>query len=202
MTAPKEHTVATGGTINTGCVLWLTEKQAAGRARHLQLDDDAKERGPKDAKLKRYEVASPVFFKPGEKVHIEGDLDRGLEIMFGAAGGKTEKAKASQPAEGGDLAEAKAALASVSAEFNSLTDAMTELRGQLTGFGDALVAAEADLAAAEKAKADLGEEPEAKAAEDADKAIAEAEEALSKVEADIGTFVAGFATPTPEGGDK
>ena len=73
--------VALFGNIPSGTQVWLTPQQAGSRSHALAEVETDKTR--KDRKL--YVTNQQLGFKAGEELAIEGDLDRGLEAMFGIA---------------------------------------------------------------------------------------------------------------------
>jgi len=82
------------GNVPMGTQLWLTDAQASAR-QHAISPADSDKRGPKDRK--RYTANQQLGFKAGEELAIEGNLDRGLEQMFGiepdAHAGRVKPAK-------------------------------------------------------------------------------------------------------------
>lgn len=94
-------TVAVGGAIPAGHVLQLTAAQAGAR-RHL-LTSDSKESDPwhwKGDGRHAFTTNGATYFKTGEELGVAGELDRGLEIMFGLAGDGPE-ARSNPPTQEG-----------------------------------------------------------------------------------------------------
>lgn len=75
----KVTKVALFGNIPAGTQVWLTKKQASSRS-HL-ITEVKTDKTVKDRTL--YAANGQLGFKEGEELAIEGDLDRGLEAMFG-----------------------------------------------------------------------------------------------------------------------
>ena len=141
----KVTKVALFGNIPAGTQVWLTEKQASSRG-HL-ISEVKTDKSVKDRKL--YAANGQLGFKAGEELAIEGDLDRGLEAMFGIA-----------PATAGDkaadkLAAAKKKVEGIKAQIETETAAVTaatddaaraKAQGKLDKATAALSKAEAELA--------------------------------------------------------
>lgn len=87
----KVTKVAQFGNIPGGTKVWLTEKQAGSRMHLLSEVESSKK--VRDRKL--YLANGQLGFKAGEELSVEGDLDAGLELMFGL----TEAAQASKEQE-------------------------------------------------------------------------------------------------------
>ncbi len=141
--------VALFGNIALGTRLWLTDEQARSRA-HVITEIETSKR-VKDRKL--YEANDQLGFKAGEELAIDGDLDRGLETMFGIEN------------DGGDDDTADK-LASAQAKVDAI-------KGQIATFTEALAAAGSD-ADREKAQTKLDK---------AKVALTKAEAALVKLKA-------------------
>lgn len=141
----KVTKVALFGNIPAGTQVWLTKKQASSR-RHL-ITEVKTEKTVKDRAL--YAANGQLGFKEGEELAIEGDLDRGLEAMFGI-----------EPATAGDKAAGKIAAAEkkvegIRAQIETETAAVaaatddagrSKAQGKLDKAKAALVKAEAELA--------------------------------------------------------
>jgi hypothetical protein len=133
----KLHKVVAFGNVPTGTKLFLTARQSSDRQHGLTTLKAATEsdRGV-------YVATQQLGFKAGEELGLEGDLDRGLQNMFG-------------------LGAPAAPTAKLSARQKKLADATSALAS----------AREADSAAA-AALAAAGEADKARLSRDADKAHA------------------------------
>lgn len=141
----KVTKVANFGNIPAGTQVWLTKRQASSRA-HL-LTEIKTDKTVKDRNL--YAANGQLGFKEGEELSIEGDLDRGLEAMFGI-----------KPATAGDkaadrVAAAEKKVAGIKAQIDTETAAVAaatddagraKAQGKLDKAKGALVKAEAELA--------------------------------------------------------
>ncbi|WP_375599367.1 hypothetical protein [Devosia sp. Naph2] len=125
-------TVAVGGAIPAGHKLQLTSAQADAR-RHL-LVTDAKEKDAfswKGDGRRAFTTAGPTYFKAGEQLAIDSDLDRGLEIMFGIADSGSEEAKPVKDAGGKKPTRAELAKAFEEGKAEGKADAASELDTKL-----------------------------------------------------------------------
>jgi hypothetical protein len=150
----KTHTVVVYGQVPAGAKLWLTAEQFHARAHLVSLDEGEKSKD----KRKLCTANAPLGFKAGEKLAIEGDLDRGLEIMFGlepSPADKPEKA-VSKAREADHAKKVKLATEAVAQAETVLDTARTSADAAATeekaAADDAVKAAEATLVTA---KADL-----------------------------------------------
>lgn len=138
-------TVAVGGPIPAGHKLQLTSAQADAR-RHL-LTPCSKEKDPfswKGDGRRAFITTGPTYFKAGEQLALDSELDRGLEIMFGIAGSEADAAKPEKGA--GTKKPTKAELAKAFDEGKAVgkTEAVAELEKQL---GEAKEAGRTEAAA-------------------------------------------------------
>jgi len=99
----KKYIVDQFGSLPIGLKVRLTREQAEARL-HLLPDDAVKKLAETKAKSVTLVTAQRLSFKRGEEVGIEGDLDRGLEIMFGLEPDRktTPNGAVSRGDEGGD----------------------------------------------------------------------------------------------------
>lgn len=140
----KVTKVALFGHIPAGTLVWLTKTQARDRAHAVTEVESSKT--VKDRKL--YAAEQLLGFKAGEELSVEGDLDRGMEAMFGIK----PEAPADKAAE--KLAAAEAKVAGINKQIEAETaavDAATDdesrakAQGKLDKANAALVKAQADL---------------------------------------------------------
>ena len=133
------------GNIPAGSQVWLTDEQARSRA-HL-LTESKSDKKVKDRQL--YTANAQLGFKAGEELAIEGELDRGLEAMFGIAPASAADKTAEQ------LATAEAKIAGIKQQIDAETAAVAaasddasraKAQGKLDKAKAALVKAEAALA--------------------------------------------------------
>jgi len=78
----KKYVVDQFGALPTGIKVRLSREQAEARL-HLLPEDVAKKLAETKARAVTFVTSQRLSFKRGEEVGIEGNLDRGLEIMFG-----------------------------------------------------------------------------------------------------------------------
>jgi membrane protein involved in colicin uptake len=104
-----------GTRVSAGLIVHLTYDQARRRAHKITALKGAHE-GSEDKKLRPYCANETLFFKAGEELSVEGELDRTLESALGipqarAAAAAKAKAKADEKAAraNNDKAEAEAA---------------------------------------------------------------------------------------------
>lgn len=141
----KVTKVALFGHVPAGTLVWLTKEQARDRAHSISPTDSSK--SVKDRKL--YTANDQLGFKAGEELAIEGDLDRGLEAMFGiqpaAAGDKAaERLAAAEKKVAGIKTQIETETAAVAAATDDA--ARSKAQGKLDKATAALTKAEADLA--------------------------------------------------------
>lgn len=125
-------TVAVGGAIPAGHKLQLTSAQADAR-RHL-LVTDSKEKDAfswKGDGRRAFTTTGPTYFKTGEQLAIDSDLDRGLEIMFGIAASVSDEAKPVKDASGKKPTKAELAKAFDEGKAEGKADAASELDTKL-----------------------------------------------------------------------
>lgn len=91
------------GNVPLGTRVWLTDGQAGAR-RHLitPVGDKGTRRTSDGAEEVRslFVANAQLGFKAGEEIGVEGDLDRGLELLFGLEGKPAaQRRKATTPVE-------------------------------------------------------------------------------------------------------
>ena len=191
-------TVAVGGAIPAGHKLQLTSAQADAR-RHL-LATDNKEKDPfswKGEGRRAFTTTGPTYFKAGEQLAIDSDLDRGLEIMFGIAASVSDEAQPEKDAGGKKPTRAELAKAFDEGKEAGKTEAAADLDTKLadakkTGRAEMLAeieqrnelfeALETAQAAQEGLASDAGDDAKAAAQKAVDEAQA-AVDALKPLEA-------------------
>ena len=141
----KVTKVALFGNIPAGTLVWLTKKQASSRA-HL-ITEVKSDKSVKDRTL--YAANGQLGFKEGEELAIEGDLDRGLEAMFGiepetADKKAAERLAAAQKKVDGIKAQIEAETAAVASATDD--DGRAKAQAKLDKAKGALTKAEAELA--------------------------------------------------------
>jgi hypothetical protein len=125
-------TVAVGGAIPAGHKLQLTSAQADAR-RHLLVTDN-KEKDAfswKGEGRRAFTTTGPAYFKAGEQLAIDSDLDRGLEIMFGIAGSVADEAKPEKDKGGKRPTKAELAKAFDEGKAEGKTEAAADLDTKL-----------------------------------------------------------------------
>ena len=124
----KVTKVALFGHIPAGTMVWLTAAQARDRAHAITEVENSKT--VRDREL--YAADQQLGFKAGEELSIEGELDRGLEAMFGIK----PEAPADKAAE--ILAAAEAKVAGIKKQIEAETAAVaaaTDDAGRATAQG-------------------------------------------------------------------
>lgn len=150
----KIHTVIVAGNAPAGARLWLTEKQAGARDHLLANVGKSTSR---DRRL--YELNAPAWFKAGEELGVEGDLDTGFLRLFGLDQNKSPTPVAAREHKSG-RAVADAAKKQLAAARTAAAEAQTALQtattdeekaaaqAKLDGAREAVAAAEAAVEAA------------------------------------------------------
>lgn len=125
-------TVAVGGAIPAGHKLQLTSAQADAR-RHLLATDNKEEDAFswKGEGRRAFTTTGPTYFKAGEQLSIDSDLDRGLEIMFGIASSGSDEAKPEKDAGGKKPTKAELAKAFDEGKEAGKTEASADLDAKL-----------------------------------------------------------------------
>lgn len=141
----KVTKVALFGHVPAGTQVWLTKEQARDRVHAISPAESAKQ--VKDRKL--FTANDQLGFKQGEELAIEGELDRGLQLMFGIAVESPPAAVASK------LAAAETKVAGITAQIERETAAVaaapddaarTKAQAKLDKAKTALTRAEAEVA--------------------------------------------------------
>lgn len=146
----KVSKVAVFGHIPAGTQVWLTAAQAASR-RHLITEAET---GKKLKDRKLFTADGQLGFKAGEELAIEGDLDRGLEMMFGIEAETPESDDKSSSRRG--KADKTRAIANAEADLTAKQQALAtaQQNAETIGADDAKSQAEKDAAQAEVGQAE------------------------------------------------
>lgn len=174
----KTLTVAAGGSVPAGRVLKLTAQQADARRHLLKPETKPKKDGEdpfswKGDSRRSFQTTAPAYFKSGEALAIEGALDRGLEIMFGAGKGADAgetKDSANKGTDAGRLALEQGKAVEVAFD-----------QGKVAGRAEMLAEVHARNALFEA----LDQAVEALEKAEGDAAKAEAQAAVDKAQADV-----------------
>ncbi|CAN7585416.1 hypothetical protein LJR016_004313 [Devosia sp. LjRoot16] len=183
----REVTFASGASVPGGTVMYLTGAQAHDRG-HLVRPVKDGHKNIKDSKRLGFVSDKPVFFKAGETVELEGEIDRGVALAIGedpAPGTPAKTARKPGPERhaNGDTPE----MAQLRRQFNAAydrarTDARRELLGEIEKRNALIDAADAAAEVAEKAKAAHEAEPDAEKRKPLQKALDDALEAQAKAD--------------------
>lgn len=129
------------GNVALGTKVWLTEEQAGARSHLLVADGDKVVDG-----RRRYIVDGQLGFKAGEELAVDGEFDRGVEMLFGIEG-KPEARSRKKATTKVETAQTKAARSkSGEAAAKRAADAKAK---RLAAAEKALKEAEADAAEAQ-----------------------------------------------------
>lgn len=178
------------GNIPLGTKVWLTDAQASARA-HLLTPTGEKAvirkvkaaDGEIEESRKLYVADAQLGFKAGEELAVEGDVDRGIELLFGienkaGAGAKkrTTRVETPQSAAARTKSAKDKAAGTAAAKAGRVASAEAELKA-------------AEVEAAEAQRALLGADESGKAAAEkrhakAREALAAAQQKLAKARAD------------------
>ncbi|RYE48337.1 MAG: hypothetical protein EOP24_07970 [Hyphomicrobiales bacterium] len=184
----REVTFASGASVPGGTVVYLTGAQAHARA-HLVRPVKDGHKSLKDTKRLAFVSDRPVFFKAGEMIELEGEIDRGVALAIGddpatATPTKPAKAPASEKRdENGDTPEMAQMRQRFDADFaRARTDARRELLSEIEQRNTLIDEADAAAEAADKAKLALEAEADAEKRKPLQKALDAALEAQAKAD--------------------
>jgi hypothetical protein len=183
----REVTFASGASVPGGTVVYLTGAQAHARA-HLVRPVKDGHKSLRDTKRLAFFSDRPIFFKAGEMIELEGEIDRGVALAIGddpVPGTPTQPAKPAgeKRDENGDTPE----MAQMRKQFDAAyararQDARRELLTEIEQRNALIDEADAATEAADKAKLALEAEADAEKRKALQKALDVALEAQAKAD--------------------
>lgn len=183
----RDVTFASGASVPGGTVMYLTGAQAHDRG-HLVRPVKDGHKNIKDTRRLAFVGDKPVFFKGGEVIELEGEIDRGVALAIGDEPAPGTPAKgSSKPGadrdENGDTPE----MAQLRRQFEAAyararTDARRELLDEIEKRNALIDAADTAAEVAEKAKAAHEAEPDAEKRKPLQKALDDALDAQARAD--------------------